>query len=114
MRYDCFTFFNELELLQIRLAELSSVVDVFVIAEAPWTFQGQAKPLFFGENRARFKPYLSRIQHIVSDAPPVVTDQWSRELHQRNSLKRGLLEASGDDFVVISDADEIVRPEALI
>jgi hypothetical protein len=114
VRYDCFMFFNELELLQIRLAELSSVVDLFVIIEAPWTFQGRPKPLLFDENRARFRPYLSRIRHIVADPPPKITDQWSREFHQRNCLRQGLADAAADDFVMISDVDEIIRAESVV
>ena len=43
---DCFPFFNELDLLEIRLNELKDVVDVFVLTEAPFTFTGREKPLF--------------------------------------------------------------------
>jgi len=114
VRFDCFMFFNELELLEVRLAELSPVIDVFVIVEAPWTFQGEPKPLLFDENRARFRPYLSRIRHLVADPPPAIVNQWSREFHQRNCLKRGLSDAAADDFAMISDVDEIVRAEAVV
>ena len=114
VRFDCFMFFNELELLEVRLAELSPVIDVFVIVEAPWTFQGEPKPLLFDENRARFRPYLSRIRHLVADLPPAIVNQWSREFHQRNCLKRGLSDAAADDFAMISDVDEIVRAEAVV
>ena len=63
--YDCFTFFNELDLLDIRLHELASTVDVFVLAEAPLTFQGQPKPLVFQEHRNRYRTYLDKIRHVV-------------------------------------------------
>ena len=39
--YDCFTFFNELDLLEVRLAELYNVVDHFVIVESPISFTGK-------------------------------------------------------------------------
>lgn len=113
-RYDCFTFFNELDLLEIRLRELERVIDVFVVAEAPWTFQGQPKPLYFDENRKRFAPWLSRIRHVVDDVQAPAYDQWSREYRQRNALHRGFADADAGDFVMISDVDEVVRAEAVL
>jgi beta-1,4-mannosyl-glycoprotein beta-1,4-N-acetylglucosaminyltransferase len=116
--YDCFTFFNELDLLEIRLHELSPVVDRFVLAEAPVTFRGKPKPLHFQENRARFAPFLDRITHIVVDAGQMPTgerpgDDWAREYAQRNRLADGVREAAPDDLVLLSDVDEIPRSEIL-
>ena len=68
--FDCFPFFNEVELLEIRLAEMSRAVDVFVLAESPVTHQGNPKPLIFDDNRSRFRSYLSRIRHIVVEDMP--------------------------------------------
>ena len=48
MVYDCFQFFNELDILKIRLNVLSPVVDKFVISEATETFSGLPKPLYYG------------------------------------------------------------------
>ena len=56
--YDCFTFFNELDLLEIRLNELNDVVDYFVIVEGKKTFQNNPKPLFLLENIDRFKKFI--------------------------------------------------------
>jgi hypothetical protein len=53
MVYDCFIFFNELDLLEIRLNELNNVVDKFVIIEANKTFQNNHKPYYFEENKAK-------------------------------------------------------------
>jgi hypothetical protein len=113
--YDCFPFFNELDLLEIRLSEMSASVDCFVLAEAPLTFQGQPKPLMFHENRARFRRYLPKIRHLVVDDMPLgeQPSQWTREYHQRDALKRALTDAADDDLVLISDADEILRGEAI-
>ena len=58
---DAFTFYNELDMLEIRLAELYNVVDFFVLVEATETFQGSPKPLYFDQNRARFKKYAKKI-----------------------------------------------------
>lgn len=114
MIIDCFTFFNELDLLELRLAEMSPAVDRFVLAEAPFTFQGRPKPLIFAENKSRFRKFQSRISHIVVEDMPMETDAWSRERHQRNALRRGLADVPSDATIVISDVDEILKPSAIV
>jgi hypothetical protein len=113
MIIDCFTFFDELDLLEVRLAEMSDAVDLFVLAEAPVTFQGKPKPLVFADNRARFGKYLSRIRHIVVEDMPPGSDPWPREYHQRDALRRGLLDVPEGSTVIVSDVDEIVKPRAI-
>lgn len=119
MIYDCFSFFNELDILEIRLNTLNEVVDKFVLVEAPWTFTGNPKPLYFEENKERFKPFLDKIIHIVADQPPVspnVTERenaWIRESHQRNSINAGLNNAKNNDLIIISDLDEIPNPQII-
>lgn len=108
--YDCFVFSRELDLLEIRLNELSEVVDVFVLAESPFTFQGDPKPLTFEENRKRFAAFADRIRHVVVGDMPAGTrkrDHWRRQSHQRNALAIGIEDARPDDVVVLSDVDEI-------
>ena len=118
MTYDCFTFFNELDLLEIRLNVLKDVVDRFVICEAPWTHTGMPKTLIFEANKPRFAEFLDRIVYIVAnDPPPMPADftkrqcAWVRENHQRNELARGLANAHADDTILISDLDEIPDPD---
>ena len=111
--YDCFTFSNELDLLEIRLEAMDRAVDVFVIAEAPVTFQGNPKPLHFAANRDRFRRFLPRIRHLVIEDMPGGGSPWAREFHQRNALRRGLLDAAPGDTVMVSDADEVLRPAAI-
>lgn len=113
--FDCFTFFNELDLLDLRLSELDAVVERFVIAESPLTFTGQEKPLFFHANRDRFARFAHKIEHLVIEDMPVGEGKtaWDREWHQRRALARGYRDAAPDDLVVISDLDEIPRPEVL-
>jgi beta-1,4-mannosyl-glycoprotein beta-1,4-N-acetylglucosaminyltransferase len=65
--YDCFTFCDGLDLLDIRLAELSPFVDTFVIAEAPVTFQGKPKPLYYQENKARFRVRTQLTLNLFND-----------------------------------------------
>ena len=109
--WDCFTFFNELDILELRLRELAPVVDRFVIAEATRTFANEPKPLHFAENKARFAEFLPKIVHVVVDDLPAAGDAWDREAFQRNAVARGLSEAAPDDIVMISDVDEIPYPE---
>jgi hypothetical protein len=109
--WDCFTFFNELDILELRLSELDNVVDKFVIAEATRTFSNEEKPLTFQENRDRFAAYLHKIVHVVVDDLPANGDAWGREAFQRNAVARGLGDAAPNDIILISDVDEIPFPE---
>ena len=112
MIVDCFTFFDELDVLEIRLKELSTVVDRFVLAEARQTFQGKPKPLYYQENATRFRRFSDKIEHLVVDLPET-NDPWVREGWQRNALKRGIQDLPGDATVFISDVDEIFRATAM-
>jgi hypothetical protein len=112
--YDCFTFFNELELLHLRLAELYDVVDHFVIAESPISFSGKSKPLYFQENAHQFDKYKDKIIHIVIDQFPGLTDDdeknhWYRESYSRDSLLLGLHGCKDNDVIFISDLDEVPK-----
>ena len=112
--FDCFMFFNEFELLELRLKELYDVVDYFVICEATQTFQGQIKAAYFAVEKFRFEHYLDKIIHIiVDDMPPSVGDEreenfWRRERFQRNAIRRGIACARPDDIIIISDCDELI------
>jgi beta-1,4-mannosyl-glycoprotein beta-1,4-N-acetylglucosaminyltransferase len=109
MIYDCFIFFNELELLELRLNELAGVVDRFVLVEAGRTFTNKAKPLFFLENRDRFHNFKDKIIHVVVEDSPDTTDPWTIERFQRNCIARGLTQCRPDDWILVSDVDEIPR-----
>jgi beta-1,4-mannosyl-glycoprotein beta-1,4-N-acetylglucosaminyltransferase len=110
MIYDCFLFMNEFKVLELRLEELSDVVDKFVLVEATRTFSGNSKPLYFQENQERFSKYLPKIRHIVvDDMPANPQSAWDVEEHQRNAILRGLQDAQADDIIIISDVDEIPR-----
>jgi beta-1,4-mannosyl-glycoprotein beta-1,4-N-acetylglucosaminyltransferase len=123
--YDCFIFYNELELLRIRFDELYDLVDHFVVCEATVTFQGKAKALTFDQHKKEFRQYADKIIHVVVDDMAVnhaVTDGasrpkeaafWSREHHQRNSIRRGLESAAPEDIVCISDCDEILSRDTI-
>ncbi|MFA6665763.1 MAG: beta-1,4-N-acetylgalactosaminyltransferase, partial [Armatimonadota bacterium] len=68
--YDCFTFFNELELLELRLKLLNDVVDYFVLVESNKTFKNKDKEFVFEANKSMFEEYLAKIIYIrVEDMP---------------------------------------------
>jgi beta-1,4-mannosyl-glycoprotein beta-1,4-N-acetylglucosaminyltransferase len=115
MIYDCFAFFNELDLLEIRLNELDSVVDRFVLVEATRTFQKKEKPLYFEQNKQRYAKFLHKIEHIVVDEYPHffskfrVPTAWDYDDHQKEQILRGLKNCRPDDVIIVSDVDEIPR-----
>lgn len=112
--YDAFTFYNELDLLEIRLNVLDDVVDRFVLVEATRTFQNREKPLFFERNKERFEAYLHKIVHVVVDDMPNSENPHLLEAHQRNAISRGLIHCSNRDQIVLSDLDEIPNPRVLV
>lgn len=109
--YDGFLFFNELEILEMRLKQHAHHVDYFILVESKETFRGDPKPLYFEENKGRFAPYLSKIIHIVVDRKDFFDHEepfWCREAYQRNQIFLGLKAASMEDTVLISDVDELI------
>jgi hypothetical protein len=105
-------FFNELDVLEIRLATLDAVVDRHVIVEATVTHSEEPKPLVFEENRDRFDRWLHKIDHVVvDDLPGGVDESWGREHAQRDACKRAMDDLDDGDLVFLSDADEIPCPD---
>lgn len=83
--YDIFTFFNEYDLLEIRMNILDAHVDYFVIVEATETFSGKPKPLYFEEHKERFKKWQHKIIHYVTrDVPKDPEDLRHRLKHDKN------------------------------
>lgn len=141
--FDCFRFFNELELLEIRLNTLNDVVDYFVITECPFTISGNEKPLYYLENKDKFKEFNHKIIHSVTETIPddyteylekkpyhtaysdidlncglpyiQIPLRYQRDMYARNCTVYGLLDVgvSDDDIIITSDADEIINPKVL-
>lgn len=120
--YDCFTFFNELDLLEFRLKLLNDHVDFFVIAESNLTHSGHPKPLHFQANKERYKPWAHKIIYIPvhQTAEGLEFDKnlatytpesaaWKLENEQRNALIN-VPGMADDDLVLVSDLDEIPNP----
>ena len=129
MIYDCFSFFNELDLLEMRLNILDPYVDFFVIIEAPWTFSGIAKPLYYEENKERFAKWRHKIiHHVVNDYPndkelcaliktkdyvPEGLNHYHRAFYQKESIKKALVGLKDDDICYYGDVDEIWKPQKI-
>lgn len=112
MIYDCFSFFNELDILELRLETLAPVVDYFVIVEAGKTHAGADKPFFFEENKERFSKYLPKIIYAQSPISENINNPWAIENIQRNYISEVVKQhAKPGDTILISDLDEIPRPE---
>lgn len=113
MIYDCFQFYNELDLLELRLHELYPVVDKFIIAEATKTFSGNDKELRYIKHIDRYKKYSDKIVYISYDdfdrSKKLWTyqDGWNLENNQRRCLLQGLKSVKDNDIIMISDLDEI-------
>jgi beta-1,4-mannosyl-glycoprotein beta-1,4-N-acetylglucosaminyltransferase len=126
--YDCFIFFNELDLLEIRLKTLEKVVDYFVLVEATKTHRGKEKPLFFNENKSMFKRWESKIIHVVVEDMPKMGRSygsnwkvnsflkggpWKLEAYQKRQIVRGLKRCRDEDIIMMSDLDEIPNPKKI-
>lgn len=114
MIYDCFNFYNELELLEIRLNELNGIVDKFILAEATVTFTNKPKPLYYFENKEKFKKFNDKIIHVVIKDSPNVTNPWIIEHHQLASVVRGLPKCKAEDIVLVSCVDEIPKAKTIL
>ena len=121
--YDCFMYFDEDLLLDLRLNTLNKYVKKFVITEATYTHNGSKKKLNFDINK--FKKFRDKINYIVVDEQPsnilklvngeseerkkekLILNGMARDYFQREKLQNGLKDANDDDFIIISDLDEI-------
>jgi beta-1,4-mannosyl-glycoprotein beta-1,4-N-acetylglucosaminyltransferase len=99
-------------LLELRFETLWDHVDYFVISEAVYTQVGNPKPLNFDINK--FSKYREKIRYLVVDHfPEGPMDFWKNENYQRNYLINGLFDAKEQDWILVSDLDEIPRPEVI-
>ena len=109
--FDCFQYFNESHIADLRFHILDKYVDFFVIVESTVNHQGEAKELSFDiRNYSKFKDKIIYI--VVDDTPesikiPHEGGESLVEQHQRNSILRGLKNCDDNDLVILSDVDEI-------
>ena len=109
--YDCFSYWDEDLLLDLRLNILDDYVDHFVILEGNKTWQNNPKKLQF--NIDKFKKFKDKIIYIPVKDLPDGDNPYLRENFQRNSITRGIKDAKENDWIIISDLDEIPNPNEL-
>lgn len=114
MIYDCFPFFNELDILKLRMEILDPYVDKFVIEEAKYTFSSEVKPLYFLENKEMFKRWEHKIIHIIVEDCPLGIPPHDMDHFQKDHLLEGLKQCKADDICIFSDVDEIPNPDTLL
>lgn len=115
MIYDCFTYLNEADLLELRLNELGGVVDGFVGVEANQTFSGRERAFTLKQtlSQERFTPWRDRMTVIeVGDLPDGLSPRGVEE-YQRNAILRGLEQANSADWIICSDLDEIPNAQLI-
>ena len=103
--YDCFSYWDEDLLLDLRLNILDKYVDYFVIVEGNKTWQNNAKELRFDINN--FINFKDKIIYVPVKNMPDGENPWLRENFQRNCIERGLTNSRPEDLIIISDVDEI-------
>jgi len=109
--YDCFQYFNEDHVVDLRLNILDQYVDYFIISESTRNHQGKKKKLNF--IISKFNKFRNKIKYLVADPGDDLVIKNHKyghsqiEQHQRNYLINGLKDASDNDLILVSDSDEI-------
>tara|TARA_E500000331_G_scaffold28974_1_gene24413 strand:+ start:383 stop:1195 length:813 start_codon:yes stop_codon:yes gene_type:complete len=109
--YDCFSYWDEDLLLELRLNTLNNFVDFFVIVEGNKTWQNNPKKFRFDLNK--FPKFKDKIIYIPVKDMPDGDNPYLRENFQRNCILRGLINSSENDLIIISDLDEIPNPNVI-
>jgi beta-1,4-mannosyl-glycoprotein beta-1,4-N-acetylglucosaminyltransferase len=123
--FDCFMYFDEEMILDLRLNILNSHVDYFIIVESRYNHKGEKRKLLF--NKEKFIKYRDKIIYLVHDEVPskvkkindeddektqtnkYIMNALYRENAQRNYIINGLNNANNEDIILISDVDEIPK-----
>ena len=127
--FDCFMYFNEDIVLELRLNYLNKFVDHFIIVESTFNHRGQEKKLNF--NIDKFSKFKKKIKYLILENQPTnlekienndteeekskkyILNGYKRDHFQRNYISNGIKEANQDDIIIISDIDEIPNLEKL-
>jgi len=118
-------YFDEEVVVDVRFNTLNQFVDYFVIVESKFTHKGDLKELKF--NHKKFEKFKDKIIYIINDQIYSQTEEVKpqdsegeksrkyifnaayRENGQRNLINKGLAGAQNEDFILISDVDEIPK-----
>ena len=123
--FDCFMYFDEEVVVDVRLNTLDKFVDYFVIVESKFTHKGDRRELRF--NHKKFEKFKDKIIYVIDDQIYSKTEKINpednegeksrkyifnaayRENGQRNLIIKGLSGAKNEDLILISDVDEIPK-----
>jgi len=123
--FDCFMYFDEEVVVDIRFNTLNKFVDYFVIVESKFTHKGDRRELKF--NHKKFEKFKDKIIYLIYDEESKKIEKISekdsktekdtkyilnagyRENGQRNCIQKGLIDAKENDLILISDVDEIPK-----
>ena len=123
--FDCFMYFDEEMLVDVRFNTLNEFVDYFVIVESSFTHKGEPRKLKF--NHKKFEKFKDKIIYVIDDQIYSQTEEVKpldnegeksrkyifnaayRENGQRNLISKGLSGAGNEDLILISDVDEIPK-----
>lgn len=111
--FDAFTFNGEWDMLEMRVRTLAPAVNFFVICESNLTFSGQPKPLYLTENSEFLSEFRHRMRIVYADLRNKKSDSWKNEDASRDALLTGLEDALAEDWIIVSDLDEIPKPHYL-
>ncbi len=109
--FDCFMYNNEDLVLELRLNTLDNIVHKFIIVESAFDHQGNKKKFNF--KIRKFKKFRHKIIYLKITSFPKNLSDWERENYNRNYIKKGITNAEPNDFIMISDVDEIPLIESL-
>ena len=116
-------YFDEDVVLDVRLNFLDKFVDKFIIIESKYNHKGEKRVPLFDINK--FIKFKNKIEYILTDEIPKkietinkddskdeiyrksIYNAWKRENLQRNQITKGIINANKDDWIIISDLDEI-------
>lgn len=107
MLYDAFTYFNEIDLLRVRMVEHAPFVDRFVVVEGSHRFTGAEKESFLDLADPRVREFRDRIVTVRVPLNTVPKSAWENEVAQRNAILTAV-EYADDDAILVSDVDELV------
>jgi hypothetical protein len=116
MIVDCTMFHWEFDLLELRMKELWDTVDYFVVTESVCDHRGKERELVLSNNLSQFDWASEKLIINISDKPKDAEISWDYEKYQRLKSVTDAIEKLNlqqEDFIVISDVDEIVKTDAL-
>ena len=121
--YDCFMFYDEDLIADLRFNILNQYINEFVVVESKYTHSGEKRELLFNINN--YPNFKHKINYIVLENEPdtlekvydddtedkknskYIMNALKRENYHRNEISKGLIKASPEDLILISDVDEI-------